>query len=72
MDIENYDCRPKPGSPLVDAGEHVPGVTDGYNGKASGIGPYEHGGKHWIPGITWDPRKVFGYYQEGHTRTKTP
>ena len=72
MDIENHDFRPKPGSPLVDGGEHIPGFTDGYKGKAPDIGAYEHGGKHWIPGITWDPQKVLGYTPKGYIRISRP
>jgi len=49
-DMENYDFRPKAGSPLIDAGVKVPGITDGHLGKAPDIGAYEYGGEHWIPG----------------------
>jgi hypothetical protein len=72
MDIDNYDIRPKPGSPLVDGGVHIPDFTDGYKGKAPDIGAYEHGGKHWIPGITWDPEEVLGYTPKGYIRVKKP
>jgi hypothetical protein len=68
LDIDNYDFRPKAGSPLVDGGEHIPGFTDGYKGKAPDIGAYEQGGKHWIPGITWDPDKVLGYSPKGYIK----
>ena len=72
LDIENYDLRPKPGSPLVDGGEHIPGFTDGFKGKAPDIGAYKHCGKHWIPGITWNPGKVLGYYPKGYIKIKKP
>ena len=52
-DPERYDFRPKEGSPLIDAGKHVPGKTDGYQGKAPDIGAYEYGGEYWVPGVTW-------------------
>jgi hypothetical protein len=47
------DFRPRGGSPLVDAGVVVPGVTDGYVGPAPDIGAYELGGEHWQPGADW-------------------
>jgi hypothetical protein len=50
-DPENLDFRPKPGSELVDAGVELPGITDGYQGAAPDIGPYEYGdSSYWIPG----------------------
>ena len=46
-----YDFRPRSGSPLVDAGREVEGITDGYVGKAPDIGAYERGAdSYWIPG----------------------
>ena len=51
MDYQNRDFRPRPGSVLIDAGVHIPGVTDGYLGEAPDIGPYEYGDdSYWIPG----------------------
>jgi len=49
----NFDFRPRPGSPLIDAGRIIPGFTDGYRGKAPDIGAYEYGGERWLAGITW-------------------
>lgn len=49
-DPDNYDFRPKKDSPLVDAGKHVPGITDGFVGKAPDIGAYEADGPLWKPG----------------------
>jgi hypothetical protein len=50
QDPDNYDFRPKAGSPLVDAGKTIPGITDGFVGKAPDIGAYELGGPLWKPG----------------------
>jgi len=45
------DFRPAEGSPLIDAGRGIDGITDGYAGKASDVGAYERGCKeYWIPG----------------------
>ena len=50
-DPENFDFRPKQNSPLVNAGLHIPGVTDGYQGEAPDSGAYEFGAdSYWIPG----------------------
>jgi len=62
-DPQNLDFRPKPGSPLVDAGYAIlPGdvpwkksaITgaDSRIGRGPDIGPYEYGASHyWIPGF---------------------
>lgn len=55
VDPENYDFRPMAGSPLIDAGVDIPGITDGFTGSAPDLGAYEYGGDHWQAGITWDP-----------------
>jgi len=45
------DFRPRAGSPLVDAGRLIEGITDAHVGKAPDIGAYEHGCRsYWIPG----------------------
>jgi hypothetical protein len=45
------DFRPRQGSPLIDAGRQVAGITDGFAGEAPDIGAYEHGTtEYWIPG----------------------
>lgn len=59
-DPGNFDFRPRdyPDSPLIDQGTLVPGftdaitgITDGPQGAAPDIGPYEHGDTtYWIPG----------------------
>ena len=48
--MKKKDFRPKPGSPLIDAGEIIPGITESYKGKAPDIGAYEHGEWRWVPG----------------------
>jgi hypothetical protein len=42
--------RLQPGSPAIDAGTVITGVTDGYAGSAPDIGAYEYGGTEWVPG----------------------
>jgi len=50
-DADLLDFRPKAGSPTVNAGYVVPGVTDGFLGPAPDIGAYEWGDdRYWIPG----------------------
>jgi hypothetical protein len=50
VDPENYDFRPRKGSPLIDKGRIVPGITTSYKGYAPDIGAYEYGGKQWKAG----------------------
>ena len=50
VDPANFDFRPKPDSPLVDAGRAAEGITAPFEGKAPDIGAYEYGGDHWLPG----------------------
>jgi len=47
---DKLDFRPAPGSPLIDAGRTIPGITDGFAGAAPDIGAYEFGGETWKPG----------------------
>jgi len=49
-DPAQRDFRPRAGSPLIDAGRPIEGVTDGFKGKAPDIGAYEHGMPRWVPG----------------------
>ena len=53
VDPVHFDFRPQAGSPLVDAGKVIPGITDGFQGKAPDIGAYESGSPPWRAGITW-------------------
>jgi len=48
------DFMPAKGSPAIDAGVEVPGVTDGAIGKPD-IGAYEHGGPAWMAGAGTEP-----------------
>lgn len=50
------DGYPTPGSAAIDAGVVLPGITDGFTGKAPDLGAYEFGGPHWVAGADWrDP-----------------
>ncbi|HTA42584.1 MAG TPA: hypothetical protein VK789_09065 [Bryobacteraceae bacterium] len=40
---EDFDFRLKPNSAAVDAGVEIPGITDGFTGKAPDMGAYELG-----------------------------
>ncbi len=55
VDAAAMDFRPLAGSPLIDAGRKIPGITDGYQGEAPDVGAYEFGGERWTAGITWKP-----------------
>ena len=50
VDPGRFDFRPRAGSPLIDAGQVIPGITDGFRGKAPDIGAYEYGAERWVPG----------------------
>jgi len=49
-DTLNHDFRLKAGSPCIDAGSVIPGITDGFKGSSPDIGAYEYGGVYWKPG----------------------
>lgn len=54
VDSGNFDFRPAPGSPLIDAAvpvEDNPGTADATSG--TDLGAYSHDGPYWIPGATW-------------------
>jgi len=53
VDPRGFDFRPREGSPLIDAGRVVPGITDGFKGKAPDIGAYEFGAEPWKAGADW-------------------
>ena len=46
---------PTAGSAAIDTGVPVPGITDGYVGRAPDVGAYERGAPYWRPGADWDP-----------------
>ena len=50
VDPERLDFRPRAGSPLIDAGSPIAGITDGFGGKAPDVGAYEHDAEPWVPG----------------------
>ncbi len=50
VDPANHDFRLKAGSPCINAGKVIPGITDGHIGSAPDIGAYEFGGVYWKPG----------------------
>lgn len=49
-DPANFDFRPASHSPLVDAGEVIPGITGAYFGPFPDIGAYDYGLTGWVPG----------------------
>lgn len=51
--IENEGYQPADGSPAIDAGCVIEGITDGYLGDAPDIGAIEKGGKLFEYGATW-------------------
>jgi hypothetical protein len=50
IDAAGGDYRLAQGSPAIDKGEIVPGITNGYAGSAPDIGAYEYNGEKWVPG----------------------
>ena len=50
VDPNALDFRPRAGSPLIDAGREIKGITDGSAGTAPDVGAYEHGRPRWVPG----------------------
>lgn len=50
-DPDHFDFRLAPGSPLINSGYYVEGITGELVGDTPDIGPYEAGDEHyWIPG----------------------
>ena len=45
-----YDFTLRPGSPAIDAGIPIPGIADGFTGKAPDTGAYEFGVPAWTAG----------------------
>jgi Right handed beta helix region len=54
-----FNFQLQPGSPAIDTGRVIPGITDGHVGSAPDVGAYEFGAPPWTPGhsdVTWaDP-----------------
>lgn len=50
VDPANGDFRLQEGSPAIDYGTHIPGITDDYVGGAPDAGAYEFGGEDWVAG----------------------
>ena len=53
VDPENNDFRLREGSPAIDAGVHIPGITDGFMGNAPDIGVFES--PYTAPEIMYPP-----------------
>ena len=50
--------RLQSGSPAIDAGTVITGVTDIYAGSSPDIGAYEYGGTEWKTGVLYKPGPV--------------
>ena len=61
-DTSNGNFSPTSGSPLIDAGTIISGITDQYtnNGTAPDIGAYERGNSNWTAGHDWNVDATFG------------
>ena len=54
--IDTTTFMPKLGSPLIDSGIEIEGLTQEIIGSLPDIGAYEYGGDQWVPGIEgWEP-----------------
>ena len=62
VDAGKLDFRPKPDSPLIDAGRQIPSITDGFTGDAPDIGAYEFGVEPWGTGVMWEEDKLKRHY----------
>jgi hypothetical protein len=51
VDAVNGNFLLRPGSPAIDQGSAVTGITDGYVGSAPDAGAYEFGGAVWTAGV---------------------
>ena len=58
VDAEKCDFRLKEGSPCIDTGTQVQGLTEGHAGKAPDQGCFEHGRPAWTAGSTL-PRQLW-------------
>ena len=50
VDAANSDFHLQAGSPVIDQGRVIAGITDGFVGSAPDIGAYEYGGADWTAG----------------------
>lgn len=55
VSFEDMNFMPTEGSSVVNQGEVIAGVTDGFAGGAPDIGAYEFGAERWVPGPDWEP-----------------
>ncbi|MBD3418477.1 MAG: carbohydrate-binding protein [Chitinivibrionales bacterium] len=60
-DIDGYNATLLAGSPAIDQGEEIPGITDGYKGTVPDLGAYEYGGTAWTAGHTWGEKEWPGF-----------
>lgn len=51
--FDQHEFWPASNSYLIDSGEEITGITDGFQGTAPDVGAYESGGDHWVPGADW-------------------
>ena len=61
-DTSNNNFSPSLGSPLIDSGTIISGITDQYtnNGAAPDIGAYESGNSNWTAGHDWNVDATYG------------
>ncbi len=57
-DVDRNDFRLVSGSPYIDSGIVIPGITDGFTGSAPDRGAYEVG-VEWFAGSSVQPRAVY-------------
>ncbi len=53
VSLEDKNFFPAEGSPLIDSGIEISGITDNFVGDKPDIGAYEAGGEYWVPGADW-------------------
>ncbi len=56
----NGEFTPLIGSPAIDTGIIIPGITDGYNGSAPDIGAFEFGQTQWRAGSNLNDASTIG------------
>jgi len=52
-DTANHDYSLQAGSPAIDKGVVVPGITESFQGAAPDLGAYEFGEPRWVAGADW-------------------